>query len=74
MKRNFRMIDWVRGGSIDGDPLQEKVYKILKDPNRSAHIALVAAGEHKRYIVATHNMKEGDVLKSSKKITKATGV
>lgn len=68
-KRNFRMIDWIRGGPSEGEPLVEKVHRILYDPNRSARIALVASAEHKRYIIATQNMKPGDLIKSSKELT-----
>ena len=67
------MIDWVRGGSTDGEPLVEKVDKIMFDPNRSGRIALVAAGERKRYILATQNMKPGDLITSSRMLTKTAG-
>ncbi|KAI0211332.1 39S ribosomal protein L2, mitochondrial [Lamellibrachia satsuma] len=69
-KRNFRMIDWVRGGPTQGPPLLEKIDKIMYDPNRSARIALVATAEKKRYIVATQNMKAGDIIKSSQVLSK----
>lgn len=72
-KRNFRMIDWVRGGPTQGPPLLEKIDKIMYDPNRSARIALVATAEKKRYIVATQNMKAGDIIKSSQVLSKTAG-
>jgi len=67
------MIDWVRGGPTQGPPLLEKIDKIMYDPNRSARIALVAAGENKRYIIATQNMKAGDIIKSSQVLSKTAG-
>ena len=67
------MIDWVRGGPTQGTPLQERVDRILYDPNRSARIALVASGEHKRYVIATQNMKAGDIIKSSQVLSKTAG-
>lgn len=64
------MIAWTRGGPTEGEPLVERVNKILYDPNRSGRIALVANGEHKRYVLATQNMKAGDLIKSSRVISK----
>lgn len=45
--------------------LEEKVFKIIVDHVRSAHIALVASGDHKRWIIASENMKVGDIVKTS---------
>ncbi|WP_067928137.1 50S ribosomal protein L2 [Alicyclobacillus shizuokensis] len=60
-KRRYRIIDFRR--NKDGIPA--KVATIEYDPNRSARIALLhyADGE-KRYIVAPHGVKVGDVLMS----------
>jgi len=69
-KRRFRMIDWQRAKLEQREDLLEKVDKILYDPNRSARIALVAGGETKRYIIATANMKEGDIIRSSARLSK----
>ncbi|ELU00672.1 hypothetical protein CAPTEDRAFT_159292 [Capitella teleta] len=66
----LRMVDWTRGGPSQGKPKEEKVLEIIPDRRmRSADLALVAAGEKKRYIVATQNMKVGDVIKSSQELT-----
>ena len=77
-KRNFRMIDFCRVGGTVSMPsdgvIVEKVDKIVYDPNRTARIALVASGEHKRYIIATENMKAGDVVKSTETLTRSPGV
>ncbi|XP_064632879.1 large ribosomal subunit protein uL2m-like [Lineus longissimus] len=67
-KRRYRLIDWKRRGNDDGSKMVEKVIEICYDPNRSANIALVAQGEDKRYIIATENMKKGDLIKSSSDI------
>lgn len=58
-KRRYRLIDFKR--NKDGVPA--KVATIEYDPNRSARIALLhyADGE-KRYILAPHGLKVGDVI------------
>jgi len=69
------MIDFKRlGGTVNAPKegvLVEKIDKIMTDPNRSARIALVASGEHKRYIIATDSMKEGDAVKSTQLISRS---
>jgi len=71
-KRNFRMIDWSRdSGATESEPLVEKVDRICYDPNRSARIALVASGERKRYVIATHNMAPGMFIQSSRLLTRS---
>lgn len=75
LKKNFYMIDFNRlGGTINapqGGVLVEKIDKIMSDPNRSARIALVASGEHKRYVIATANMQEGDAVKSTQIVSRS---
>jgi large subunit ribosomal protein L2 len=58
-KRQYRLIDFKR--NKDGIPA--KVATIEYDPNRSSRIALLnyADGE-KRYIIAAHGLKVGDVV------------
>lgn len=60
-KRHYRIIDFKR--NKDGIPA--KVASIEYDPNRSANIALLhyVDGE-KRYIIAPHGLKVGDMLES----------
>ena len=41
---------------------------------RTARIALVAAGTHKRYILATQNMKVGDIIRSYNHQFQQTGM
>lgn len=60
-KRLLRMIDFKR--RKDGIPA--KVERIEYDPNRSAHIALLAyADGEKRYIIAPTGVRAGDTLVS----------
>jgi len=63
-KRKYRIIDFKR--TKDGIP--GKVATIEYDPNRSANIALIhyVDGE-KRYILAPHNLRVGDVIESGEK-------
>ncbi|HAE42408.1 MAG TPA: 50S ribosomal protein L2 [Clostridiales bacterium] len=60
-KRKFRIIDFKR----DKDGVPGKVATIEYDPNRSANIALIhyVDGE-KRYIIAPHKIKVGDMIVS----------
>lgn len=71
-KKVFRMIDHIRGGPVNANEkeLEELVKEIKVDPVRSAHIALVANGEHKRWIIATDKMKVGDIIKSTRYLSK----
>mgnify|MGYP000858285517 CR=1 FL=1 len=60
-KRKYRIIDFKR----DKDGIPGKVAAIEYDPNRTANIALIhyVDGE-KRYILAPHKLKVGDVIES----------
>jgi large subunit ribosomal protein L2 len=61
---------WVKydrdGPSGEGEVQTEKVLKIIKCGCRTADVALVAVGNEMKYILATENMKEGDMLKTSR--------
>jgi large subunit ribosomal protein L2 len=61
-KRHYRMIDFKR----DKENIPARVASIEYDPNRSSYIALLnyADGE-KRYILAPHGLKKGDVVQTS---------
>jgi len=61
-KRHYRIIDFKR----DKENIPARVAAIEYDPNRSAYIALLnyADGE-KRYIIAPHGLKQGDVVQTS---------
>lgn len=61
-KRHYRIVDFKR----DKENIPARVASIEYDPNRSAYIALLnyADGE-KRYILAPHGLKQGDVVQTS---------
>ncbi len=69
-KKQYRRIDFKR----DKHGIAAKVATIEYDPNRSARIALLhyTDGE-KRYILATANLKVGDVLVSGPKVEPTEG-
>ncbi|MDH7480114.1 MAG: 50S ribosomal protein L2 [Syntrophomonadaceae bacterium] len=69
-KRMYRRIDFKR----DKDNVPARVASIEYDPNRSANIALLnyADGE-KRYILAPHGLKVGDLLESGPQADIKTG-
>ncbi|XP_077984402.1 large ribosomal subunit protein uL2m-like [Glandiceps talaboti] len=71
-KQRYRMVDFNRLKPEDDKDVTEKVMKIMYDPNRTANIALIAGGNRKRYITATVNMKEGDIVKTSRHIGRMT--
>ncbi|AIS53188.1 50S ribosomal protein L2 [Thermoanaerobacter kivui] len=64
-KRKYRIIDFKR----DKDGIPGKVAAIEYDPNRTAYIALIhyVDGE-KRYIIAPHGLKVGDVIESGENV------
>ncbi|GIY94924.1 39S ribosomal protein L2, mitochondrial [Caerostris extrusa] len=64
-KKKFRWVDYKREGPKDGSFLEELVVQVRYDPCRTARIALVANGDHKRWIVATDGIKVGDIVKTS---------
>ncbi|CAD0202231.1 unnamed protein product [Chrysodeixis includens] len=66
IKHKYHWIDWVRDGPTEGPPQEEKVIQVMEDGCRTAHIALVAVGAKLKYILATENMKAGDIIKSSR--------
>ncbi|XP_045538765.1 39S ribosomal protein L2, mitochondrial [Papilio machaon] len=65
IKHKYHWIDWYRKGPTEGPPQEEKVIQIMEDGCRTSHIALVAVGDKLKYILATENMKAGDIIKTS---------
>lgn len=63
-KQLWRMIDRFRKPNTDGTPFVEKVFCRRYDPCRTSDLALVAGGDKIRWILATENMKIGDIIKS----------
>jgi large subunit ribosomal protein L2 len=69
-KRMYRIIDFKR----DKDGISAVVHSIEYDPNRSARIALLhyTDGE-KRYILAPHGLKVGQILNSGSNVAPEVG-
>ncbi|XP_058834756.1 large ribosomal subunit protein uL2m [Topomyia yanbarensis] len=68
IKHKFHWIKWVRDGPVEGPPQTEKVIDVIHDGCRTAKVALVAVGNDLKYILATENMKAGDIIKTSRLI------
>ncbi|XP_050667288.1 39S ribosomal protein L2, mitochondrial isoform X2 [Leptidea sinapis] len=66
IKHKYHWINWIRDGPLDGPPQQEKVIQIMECGCRTAHVALVAVGDKLKYILATQNMKAGDIIRTSR--------
>ncbi|XP_052892962.1 39S ribosomal protein L2, mitochondrial [Anopheles moucheti] len=66
IKHKYHWIKWVRDGPSEGPPQIEKVIDVFDDGCRTAKVALVAVGNEMKYILATENMKAGDLLKTSR--------
>lgn len=63
-KKHYRIVDFKR----KKDDIPAKVVAVEYDPNRSAHIALLAYRDgEKKYILATKGMKAGDMVMSGPK-------
>lgn len=60
---------WERDGpSGEGEAQFERVIEVIKCGCRTANVALVGVGDELKYILATENMKPGDLLKTSRHI------
>uniref|UniRef100_A0A182JXX1 Uncharacterized protein n=1 Tax=Anopheles christyi TaxID=43041 RepID=A0A182JXX1_9DIPT len=66
IKHKYHWIKWVRDGPTEGPPQIEKVVNVIDDGCRTAKVALVAVGNEMKYILATENMKAGDLIKTSR--------
>jgi large subunit ribosomal protein L2 len=65
----WHFMDFKRVGPTSGPPLVEKVIQIIRNArDRTGFIALVAHADIKRYILATENMKVGDLIRTSGEI------
>lgn len=67
-KQKYRWVDFQRlryEPNQEEKPFEERVVQVRYDPCRSADIALVAGGNRKRWIIATENMQEGNVIRTS---------
>ncbi|RWS09094.1 ribosomal protein L2-like protein [Dinothrombium tinctorium] len=68
-KKYFRWIDYTRHAP-EGETIEEKVFNVRYSPLHTCLIALVARNGHKRWIVASENMKPGDVIRTTNVIPK----
>ena len=68
MPIDWYFVDFKRVGPKSGPPLVEKVIDIIKTRDRTAFLALVAHADTKRYILATQNLKIGDLIRTSGEI------
>lgn len=48
-------------------------FQIIECGCRTSHVALVAVGDKLKYILATENMKAGDIIKSSRYLPRIPG-
>ncbi|KAF7987593.1 hypothetical protein HCN44_003456 [Aphidius gifuensis] len=70
IKHKYHWIHWIRDGPTDPNepPKEEKVLDIFQDGCRTSYVALVGHGTQLKYILATENMKPGQIIKTSKAI------
>lgn len=73
IKQAYHWIKWVRDGPAEGPAQEERVIDIMDDGCRTAKIALVGVGDELKYILATENMKVGDIIKTSRFIPRIPG-
>lgn len=73
IKHKYHWVDFTRDGPKEGPPQIEKVIDVLFDGCRTAKIALVAVGDNLKYIIASENMKPGNLIKTSRFIPRIPG-
>lgn len=66
IKHKYHWINWSRKGPVDLNekPKEERVLDVFKDGCRTSFVALVGSGKEIYYILATMNMKPGDIIKT----------
>ncbi|PAV83875.1 hypothetical protein WR25_13587 [Diploscapter pachys] len=66
VKFDYFLTDYHRRGPTESDKTyDERVLEVRRDANRTSHIAFVAGMHGKRWILATENMKAGDIIKTT---------
>jgi len=71
VRRFYRMVDFTRNVPAgENSPFVERVLDIIDDETSDPFIALVVNGNFKRYILASENMKAGDLIKTFNEIPK----
>lgn len=73
VKHQYHWVKYDRDCLEDGPPQEERVINVMFDGHRSANVALVGTGDKLRYIIATENMKPGDIIKTSRVIPRNPG-
>lgn len=73
IKQKYHWVKWVRDGPLEGPPQLERVVDVINDGCRTSKVALVAVGDDLKYILATENMKPGDIIKTSRFIPRIPG-
>lgn len=61
-------VEWAADRGDDGEDLVEKVIALRYDPCRDSVLALAAHAEQLRWLIATSNMREGDLIRTSTQI------
>lgn len=60
---SFLVIDFHRRGpEVENESYDERVIEVRSDPNRTSYIAFVVGAKGKRWILATENMKAGQII------------
>lgn len=73
LKHKFHWVKYDRDGPEEGSAQEERVIDVMFDGHRSAKVALVGNKDNLRYIIATENMKPGDIIKTSRAIPRNPG-
>ncbi|XP_050484614.1 39S ribosomal protein L2, mitochondrial [Bombus huntii] len=70
IKHKYHWIQWIRDGPTDLNepPREDKVLAVFKDGCRTSFVALIGNGSNLQYILATENMKVGDIIRTHKGI------
>ncbi|XP_012228111.1 large ribosomal subunit protein uL2m [Linepithema humile] len=70
IKHKYHWIKWIRDGPEDLNvpPKEEKVLDVFKDGCRTSFVALVGSDSELKYILATENMKPGDIIRTHRGI------
>ncbi|XP_074602459.1 mitochondrial ribosomal protein L2 [Brevipalpus obovatus] len=64
VRRNYLWLDY-KFTAPPGETIEEKVYSVRHHPFFTCLAALVAHKGHKRWIIASENMKPGDIIKTT---------
>ena len=73
LKKTWLWVDLMRRGPTSGPLLIERVIRIVHSDCHTAKVALIGHGNTMRYILATENLKVGDLVKTSGEIPKNPG-